>query len=420
MLSPMRALRSVLFWTHLVAGVTAGAIILMMSATGVLLTYQRQLQYWADVRGLDVRAPVGARPLAADSLLSVIGERGITPTGVLWRQDPNAPVELNLGRDGRAYLDPYTGEELGRSHPTVRRAFSVVTDWHRWLAMSGQGRATGKRITGAANLAFLVLVLTGAWLWWPRSLTWRSIRQVGWFRRGLSAKARDFNWHHVVGLWTFVPLLVVVASGVVISYPWASRLVYRAVGDTPPPSTPAPAASTPASGASPASAREIDAAKGSAPVNAPVVGDIMAMASERVPEWKSISLAWPRADTAPLVYTIDAGTGGEPHKRGTLTVSRVADSTTWAPFASQSPGRRLRGWLRFLHTGEALGLPGQTLAGLVSLGAVLLVYTGLALSVRRLWAFVRRPSGRAVATDLRTAPLGPRAVRPAADSAPAQ
>lgn len=404
----MRALRSVLFWTHLVAGVTAGAIILVMSATGVLLTYQRQLQYWADVRGLEVSAPASARPLAADSLLAVIAERGITPTGVLWRHDPNAPVELNLGREGRVYLDPYTGEELGRSHPAVRRAFSVVTDWHRWLAMSGDGRATGKRMTGAANLAFLVLVLTGAWLWWPRSLTWRSIRQVGWFRRGLSAKARDFNWHHVIGLWTFLPLLVVVASGVVISYPWATRLVYRVVGDTPPASTPAPAASTPATGASLASTREVDGAKGSAPVNAPVnapvVGDIMAMASERVPEWRSISLAWPRADTAPLVYTIDAGTGGEPQKRGTLTVSRVADSTSWAPFASQSSGRRLRGWLRFLHTGEALGLPGQTLAGLVSLGAVPLVYTGLALSLRRLWALVRRPSHPAGARALRTAP----------------
>ena len=46
--------------------------------------------------------------------------------------------------------------------------------------------------------------------------------------------------------------------------------------------------------------------------------------------------------------------------------------------------RRVRFWLRFLHTGEALGWPGQLAAGLVSLGATLLVWTGFALAWRRL------------------------------------
>ena len=46
-------------------------------------------------------------------------------------------------------------------------------------------------------------------------------------------------------------------------------------------------------------------------------------------------------------------------------------------------------WLRFLHTGEALGWPGQLVAGIASLGGVMLVWTGLALAVRRL-AYTRR------------------------------
>ena len=40
--------------------------------------------------------------------------------------------------------------------------------------------------------------------------------------------------------------------------------------------------------------------------------------------------------------------------------------------------------MRFLHTGEALGLIGQTVAGLVSLTSVIMVWTGLALAYRRL------------------------------------
>ncbi len=44
-------LRSVLFWLHLACGVVAGAVILIMSVTGALLTYQRQITAWADMRG---------------------------------------------------------------------------------------------------------------------------------------------------------------------------------------------------------------------------------------------------------------------------------------------------------------------------------------------------------------------------------
>jgi uncharacterized iron-regulated membrane protein len=42
--------------------------------------------------------------------------------------------------------------------------------------------------------------------------------------------------------------------------------------------------------------------------------------------------------------------------------------------------------IRFLHTGEALGLAGQTVAGVVSLTSVVMVWTGLALAYRRLIA----------------------------------
>ena len=55
--------RTVLFWCHLVAGVFAGVIILTMSVTGVLLTYERQMLLWADTRGLDTSAPPGTARL---------------------------------------------------------------------------------------------------------------------------------------------------------------------------------------------------------------------------------------------------------------------------------------------------------------------------------------------------------------------
>ncbi|MEQ1573862.1 MAG: PepSY domain-containing protein, partial [Vicinamibacterales bacterium] len=41
-------MRRLIFWFHLSAGVTAGLVILLMSVTGVLLTYERQMVAWAD------------------------------------------------------------------------------------------------------------------------------------------------------------------------------------------------------------------------------------------------------------------------------------------------------------------------------------------------------------------------------------
>ena len=62
----------------------------------------------------------------------------------------------------------------------------------------------------------------------------------------------------------------------------------------------------------------------------------------------------------------------------------------WEPYSNNSLGRRMRSWLRFAHTGEVYGLVGQTVAALASAGGALLVYTGLALALRRLLAWLSR------------------------------
>ena len=47
---PYEALRAVIFWMHLAAGTTAGVVILIMSVTGVALTYEKQMIERADRR----------------------------------------------------------------------------------------------------------------------------------------------------------------------------------------------------------------------------------------------------------------------------------------------------------------------------------------------------------------------------------
>jgi sulfite reductase (NADPH) flavoprotein alpha-component len=77
---------------------------------------------------------------------------------------------------------------------------------------------------------------------------------------------------------------------------------------------------------------------------------------------------------------------GAPHifARSQLALDRsTAEIVRWEPYSAASAGRKVRIWVRGLHTGEALDLPGQTVAGLASLGGCFLVWTGLAMAWRR-------------------------------------
>jgi uncharacterized iron-regulated membrane protein len=299
---------------------------------------------------------------------------GAAPTGVTLRANPAAPATVTLDGNKTLLVDPYTAAIIGEPPAALRSFFRTMTVWHRYLALEGTSRATGKAITGAANLAFLFIVVSGIYLWLPRVWTWLQFKNVLWFRGGLSSKARDFNWHNVIGIWSAVPLAIVVAGAVPISYPWASNLVYRLVGDQPP---------TPAA----APARRPDAPE---PVSGLGLDGAWARAQEQVPAWRTITARLSAVDR-PLTLTVDEGYGGQPQKRETLTVNRATSEIAKVDaFSDLSPGRQARSWLRFAHTGEFYGLAGQTVAGMVSAGGVVLVYTGLALAWRRFRAWLRR------------------------------
>jgi uncharacterized iron-regulated membrane protein len=188
----------------------------------------------------------------------------------------------------------------------------------------------------------------------------------------------------------------VVASAVVISYPWASALVYRAVGERPPAPAGESATRAPARGgdAGAGAPREGNGGATRAPA-APLLPTgtdaYVARAGARMPGWKSITMQLPKPGASSVALAVDGGSGGQPQRRATITFDAASGrELKWESFATQTPGRRLRSILRFAHTGEVLGIVGQTIAGLVSLGALFLAYTGIALSLRRFAAWRRR------------------------------
>ncbi|MGE0392673.1 MAG: PepSY-associated TM helix domain-containing protein [Vicinamibacterales bacterium] len=389
-------LRTVVFWSHLTIALVAGVVIFVMCVTGALLAFEKQLVAWTerDFRSTPIEGRA-ALPVAALEARVVEQMPGFAATGLSLANEVDAPAVFQAGRR-TLFVDRYSGNVLGESKEGgLRVALSTLRSWHRWIGAEGTWRPIGKFLTGWSNLIFAVIVLTGLYLWMPSTWTWARVRQVIWFR-GAKGKARDFNWHHVVGLWSAVPLLVLIIGGLPISFPWAGNLLYRIAGDTPP-----AARGQGGSGGRGPAGPGVEAPRPT-PVMLAATDIGLAHARETVSDWRTISVRWPRSARGHMDVTIDRGTSGQPQYRVSMEVDpSTGEVEETQAFADQSPGRRLRSISRFAHTGEILGIPGQAVAGLASAGGALLTWTGFALAWRRWtsWRQRRRTAATAVSRN---------------------
>ena len=401
-------LRTLLFWPHLVAGVVAGAVILVMSVTGVLLTYERQLNEWSN-SDFQSRPPSTATPrMPVEEVAAAFSRlQGMAVSSVAVGAETEDPVIVMAGAR-TFYLDAYSGYLLGEGRQRMRQFMSDVRAWHRWLAYEGDSRVTARAVTGWSNVAFLFIVVSGLYLWFPRRWSWQRVRPVLLFSRGARGKARDFNWHNVIGAWCLVPLFIVVISAVPISFPWGNDLVYRTMGEDPPPvrrgGGPGEQGRGEGRGGGGRTGGPQRQARGDAPAQAGLAGlnGLLVRASQQEHDWRSINVRIPDSPAAPVAFAIDRGDGGQPQLRSTLTLDRAGAVVSYDTFSAQSPGRQLRSVMRFAHTGEVLGLPGQTIAGMATAGSVVLVWTGIALALRRGRAWLTRRAKAAAGVPART------------------
>jgi uncharacterized iron-regulated membrane protein len=396
-------LRPFIFWPHLIAGICAGVVILIMSVTGVVLTYERQLIAWSNSHLRSVPPAGDATRLPVESLLENARkqhpDRQITAITIGSARDASVVVATS---DGDVHLDAYSGSVLSDGATGMRQFMSDLRVWHRYLGVVGDNRPFAKSITGWSNFVFAFIVVSGVYLWFPRQWTWRHVRPVVLFRGGLRGKARDFNWHNVIGVWSAVPLFIVVVSAVPISFRWANDAVYYAVGEQPPPARGGGAGregGAARGGGRAGAATRVEGRR--APVEPQAVvrfaglNAMLARAERQVSGWRTINLRLPATASAPIVFAIDRGDGGQPHLRSTLTLERESGRVvSYEDFSTLSTGRQIRNVMRFAHTGEVLGIPGQTIAGLVSLGGVVLVWTGIVLALRRLSSWRGRSRAR--------------------------
>jgi uncharacterized iron-regulated membrane protein len=417
-------LRKIIFWLHLTAGVLAGMVILVMSVTGVLLAFERQIVAFAERDIRTVAPPASGAPrLSPDTMVAKAREMApeAAPSSITLSADPAAATMVNFGREQTAFVDPYTGAVRGNEVMATRDFFRVVTDWHRWLGTQDDNREIGRAVTGACNAAFTVLVMSGFYLWWPRRWTRLALSAVTIPSLTLRGKPRDWNWHNAAGFWSAPVLLFITVTGLVISYQWAGNLIYTLTGSEPPPTPQRPFSVSTAegragrSGAGPVAAggapdgpaghqtgaegvsgtdrrgRERDDPEITSASSRASLDALFIMAAQQAPHWRLMTMRLPQPGGTQVTVMIEEADSLHPYPRSTLTLdATTAGVVKWEPFANYNLGRTIRSWVRPVHTGEAGGFIGQFIALLASGGGAVLMYTGLALAWRRFWQFVKR------------------------------
>ena len=392
--------RKVIFWIHLMAGLTAGIVVLVMSATGVVLAFEKEIIAWMERDARRVTPPANSKAMPLDELLANVrkAQPSARTAGMTIYANPDLAATVSLGRTNGFYVNPYTGEVKSQPATKTRAFMQTMIDWHRYLGAQSDNRPLGKAITGACNAAFCFLAMSGLYLWWPRQWTKKTLQSIALFERGLRGKARDWNWHNVIGLWSAPVLIVLTATAMPISYRWATDFIYkltRSEAPAPPSAAGAVRVPAPSSGATPLAYAEL-----------------LAVVQKAAPRWQQITVrpgggGGARGERGgERSSAASRGEGrGEPQAVN-FVVKQLDGSPRFVnaqfslnPFTGEilrserysdyNLGRRVRSWTRFLHTGEALGPAGQLVAGLASLGGVVLCYTGVALACRRFWRWKR-------------------------------
>ena len=365
---------------HLWLSVPFGVIITLVCFSGAMLVFEKELTrlFGEDIYKVE---KTDGRPLSVDSVAAVVARtlpEGVRVTGVTVGGDPAEAYKVNLSKPKRAavYVDQYTGEVKGRQERPA--FFSAMFRLHRWLLDTGrpEGRpAWGKIIVGVSTIMFVVALVSGVAVWWPK--TRRALRN------GLKISVRKGSFHlwrslHVAGgMYALLLLLAMALTGLTWSFPWYRSAFYAVFG----------VEMTAKGGAHGADDGKNDGGKER---NGRSGGRRAAASGAAV--WQKVYDRL-RADN-PHSASITVGNGTASVTFSKFGNSRAADRYTFdrhtghitsaVKYADSAPSGKLRGWIYSVHTGTFGGLLTRVLWFIASLFGASLPLTGYWLWLRRL------------------------------------
>jgi uncharacterized iron-regulated membrane protein len=223
-------LRRINNWLHLWLGLVSGLIVFVVSITGAIYTFQKEIKDLTERwRFVDVRN----QPFVPPSALLAEAQKHFPakkPTGITYAPaNQAAAVGFEDRSNGKrsfsvVFLNPYDAGFLKKK--TLGEEFDFfdfILDGHRHLWLP---RKPGGLVVGIAVLIFVVLLFTGLVMWWPKKWKRKHLKQA--FKVKIDARPKRLNYdlHNVLGFYSLLVALVIAITGLVWSFDWVKDGVY--------------------------------------------------------------------------------------------------------------------------------------------------------------------------------------------------
>jgi uncharacterized iron-regulated membrane protein len=218
--------RKVFHKIHLLLGLTSGIIVFILAVTGCIYAFEREIQDAVqDYRFVEPQSTAFIAPsrvkAIADSTLpgkivhSVIyGDKADAATIVYYSAEPEYYYLV--------YINPYTGKVL-HVKDMDSDFFRFILDGHFYLWMPPE---VGQPVVASATLVFVVMLITGIILWFPKRK--EAARQRFTIKWKSKWRRKNFDLHSVLGFYASFIALVFAITGLVWGFEWFANSYYAA------------------------------------------------------------------------------------------------------------------------------------------------------------------------------------------------
>src|SRR6188768_1732766 len=213
---------------HLWLGLSSGLVVFIISITGCIYAFQFEIQNliqpyrFVEYQEKTVLPPSQLQAIAEEEL------PGKHVHAVLYAKPGNASQVIFYDFDPEyfylVYLNPYSGEVLKVKDENAD-FFRIVLVGHFYLWLPP---TIGQPICASATLVFLVMMISGLILWWPKNKKAAKQRfKIKWRARW---RRKNYDLHNVLGFYITWIAIILAATGLVFGFQWFANGMYTIAG----------------------------------------------------------------------------------------------------------------------------------------------------------------------------------------------
>lgn len=126
------------------------------------------------------------------------------------------------------YVNPYSGSIL-KIYDEETDFFNIIKMLHWSLLLTTE---VGQPIVGYATIIFVLMLITGLIMWWPKRKKQRKQRFRFIWTKKTRWRRKNYDLHSILGFYASLIMLIVALTGMVWAFKWFQGLVYVTAAGT--------------------------------------------------------------------------------------------------------------------------------------------------------------------------------------------